>query len=478
MNRRRTVVARHFVTICVAVCTAFACGVAQSEPPGDPSGRIVWFSDMHYDPFAGGQLHRLANDSQTGWRDHTEWAAILRSMPGNQRCSPPGRDANEFLFQSVLRRAAARSGPQPDCIVVTGDFLSHDFNATYFNKQSLPPALTTVTQFNRFVEQTLAHLALSISSTFPGIPVIAALGNNDAFCGDYGVRGNSGFLTTTHRTFQRYFLPKLSDDFVKFGGCYAASIPGTVHKVVVVNSVPFLADYPESWSIEDIKPLNSRCRPLRSVELVDEMDWLSRTMRSSRGTQRAWLVCHIPPGVACYDGTQNWSRPVPYAGGQRPFVNTFRDFYVKHRRQFAGVLAGHSHNAEFKLIRDARGDVVSFVLQAPSIGRNHGNNASFRVLNFNRVTLQIEDYTTHWLDASQSPPAWGEPFSFRASYGQPDVSSSSLERIYNGMLSGARTPSGKTVLDQYFTDYSTRSGASTTKAREHYRQAVGNIIGP
>ena len=447
--------------------------------PAASSGTLLWISDIHFDPYAGGQVVKLANATRTGWRDHSEWGAILKTMPANQSCSPAGRDANAFLLQTVLGRAASQFSRKPDCILITGDFLAHDFNAEYFSKQQLPDSLVSVAQFNRFVDQTLAHLALSVARTFPGVPVIASLGNNDAYCGDYGVRGNSGFLSATHRTFRRYFLPELSMDFVKYGGCYATQIPGTHHKVVVLNSVPFLSGYPESWSIAGIKPLTSRCRPLRNVELVDEVDWLSRTMAACRTDQRVWMVCHIPPGVACYDGTQNWSRPVPHAAEQRPFVNAFSAFYLQHRQRFAGILAGHSHNAEFKLIRDSRlGAAASFVLMAPSIGRNHGNNASFRTLRFNRSTLLIEDYTTHWLDGSRSPPTWGKPFSFAATYGQPDVSAESLLQVYTGMLSGARAPTGMTVLDQYFSDYSTRNGASNSKPRAHYRQAVGSIIGP
>ncbi len=156
------------------------------------------------------------------------------------------------------------------------------------------------------------------------------------------------------------------------------------------------------------------------------------------------------------------------------------NFYLSRRQHFAGVLTGHSHNAEFKLIRDKKGnhDPVSFVMMAPSIVRNHGNNASFREVRFNLATLAIEDYTTHWLDGSQSPPQWGKPFQFTKTYGQPDVSPTSLLSIFTGMNSGTSAPTGKTFLNQYFFDYSTRNGAKNSQARTHYQKALGNILGP
>jgi len=377
-----------------AVSFALCQDAARAEDAAE-TGCLLWISDIHFDPYAGGEVVRLANDSKTDWRDHSEWGAILRSMPVNAVCAPAGNDANDFLLQKVLKGAAAELAGKPDCILITGDFLAHNFNAAYFSRNHLPVSLTTATLFNRFVDQTLAYLAWSVAKAFPGVPVIAALGNNDAYCGDYGIRGDSGFLTTTHQTFQKYFLPDLSKDFVTYGGCYAAAIPGTDHKFVVLNSIPFISDYPETWSIAGIKPLNSAYSPLRSVDIVDEFNWLTETMDACADNQKVWIACHIPPGVSCYGGSQNWPRPVMYGTKQVPFVNEFSDFYLSRRQHFAGVLTGHSHNAEFKLIRDNKSnDPVSFVVMAPSIGRNHGNNASFGTVRFNRSTLAIEDYTT------------------------------------------------------------------------------------
>jgi len=344
----------------------------------------------------------------------------------------------------------------------------------------LPGSLTTAELYSQFVNQTLAYLALSVSSAFPGVPVVAALGNNDAYCGDYDVRGNSGFLAATRRTFQKYFLAGLAEDFQTYGGCYATAIPKTEHKCVVLNSIPFISDYPESYRLNGIPQLSSFCRPLRTVDLVEEYKWLRGTMERCGEKQKVWLVCHIPPGVACWSGVQNWPRPISDGNKQIPFVNEFSDFYLGHRDHFAGILTGHSHAAEFKLIRDSTGsgDPVSFVLMAPSIGRNHHNNTSYRVLSFDRSTLAIKDYTTHWLDGSNLPTQWGEPFHFTTTYGQADVSPTSLAAVFAGIKSEAKAPTGMTFLDQYFFDYSTRNGAKNSQPRTHFQKAIGSILGP
>lgn len=462
------------------LCAVAGKTSADDRTAGAMRGTLLWISDIHFDPYAGGQVVRLANESKTGWRDHTQWGEILETMPGHRSCAPAGSDANDFLFRKILDGAVSQLSRRPDCILVTGDFLAHDFNHSYFSRNLLPASLTTAVLYNRFVDQSLAYLAMRVSEAFPGVPVIATLGNNDAYCGDYGIRGNSGFLTAARRTFRRYFLPDLSRDFETYGGCYETGVPGTDHTFVVLNSVPFISDYPESWRLTGTRPLQRACSPLRSVDLVDEFNWFTETVKSCRGQQKSWIVCHVPPGVACYDGTQNWPRPVPKGTEQVPFVNEFTDFYLSQRQHLAGILTGHSHNAEFKLIRDSTGSQkpVSFVLMAPSIGRNHGNHASFRVMSFDRTSLRIEDYTTHWLNSDRSPPKWGTPFRFTECYGQPDVSADSLSSVFQGMISGAMAPTGKSFLDQYFFDYSTRTGAAGSRPRTHYQKAVGSILGP
>lgn len=273
----RRILIRCFLVMCLvqlapATTAVFAQDVSQSRP----RGTMLWISDVHFDPFYGHEVSRLANDAKDGWRNHTEWGQILAAMPGNRQCSPSGSDANNFLLLEVLNRAASVLNPKPDCILITGDFLSHNFSNDYFTNHQLPASLTTAELHNRFIDQTMAYLALCVSQAFPKVPVIAALGNNDAYCGDYEIRGNSGFLTNTRKTFQKYLLPELSADFETFGGCYTTRIPGTKHRFVVLNSVPFISDYPESFRLTGIPPLNSQCSPLRTVDLVDEFDWLMK----------------------------------------------------------------------------------------------------------------------------------------------------------------------------------------------------------
>jgi hypothetical protein len=123
-----------------AVLSVALCQYAASGEDVVDTGCLLWISDIHFDPFAGGEVVKLADDSKTDWRDHSEWGAILAGMPANAVCAPAGSDANNFLYRKVLDGAAAKLPRNPDCILITGDFLAHNFDASYFSRNHLPVA--------------------------------------------------------------------------------------------------------------------------------------------------------------------------------------------------------------------------------------------------------------------------------------------------------------------------------------------------
>lgn len=150
--------------VCMGLLAGFAvcaqAGDTDSAAASDSPGTLLWISDIHFDPFAGGQVVALARKDKNGWRDHSEWGAILKTMPGNSACSPAGSDADSFLFQKVLEGAARQTAQKVDCVLLTGDLLAHDFNASYFSQSRLPASLTTPPMVSRMF---LRHRCLKSS---------------------------------------------------------------------------------------------------------------------------------------------------------------------------------------------------------------------------------------------------------------------------------------------------------------------------
>ncbi|MBC7964788.1 MAG: metallophosphoesterase [Fuerstia sp.] len=457
--------------LCLALVTMAQPSLAGDAPA--TTGTVLWISDIHFNPFYGRDVLKLATSDQKGWRDHTEWPAILANMPANQSCSGK-EDTNDFLLRMVVDHAdTVTHASRPDFILITGDFLSHDFTSFYFNQSGLPVSLAQVPQHNDFVSQTMAYIAMTISTKFDGIPVIAALGNNDAFCGDYDVRRDSGFLASTQKTFQKYFLSDLSDDFRTVGGCYSTKIPGTQHRVIVLNSIPFMKKYPDLQYVRSSSIMEDACLSFSKIDLVDEFQWFRKIADNLGDSEKVWIACHVPPGIDCFQGTQYWDVELADASRDSSFLEEFIGYYNSRGQHMAGILAGHSHMAEFKLINN-KNVPASSVLMAPSISRIHANNASFRVMTFDRESLIVADYVTHWLDASMNPasPSWGAPFKFTESYMQPDVSPRSLAAVYQQMTTSP------VVLNRYFEDYSTRNGSRNSSARQNFKLAIPSVLGP
>ncbi len=421
------------------------------QAPAAASETFLWISDIHLDPFYFAhrsdaalvrqmleQMVDRTSPNNPRWKDHAAWGPILAgSAPQGNDYNSRGTDTNDRLLQAALAHARNVS-PAPDFVMITGDLLGHDFGSNY---ASLAPGdMQTGVHYNTFVDQTLKYIAMSVRKRVAaGIPIYATLGNNDAYCGDYDIRldhPNSTFLEDTADTFLRYFLPDLTpaeqQDFratFQLGGFYAAALPGgSANRVLVLNSIPFMGSgsYPETWGA--YYQTKASCTSSNTVSAADQMKWF-KNEAGNAPAGHALVAAHVPPGMACYDGSPMWS-----ATNLASYMESFLDGGTALK--LAGTLAAHSHMASFKLLRGAYGNAVSFVLQAPSISPNHKNNPSFRVVTYDSATLEISDYRTHYLDLNTGH--W-RSFSFRESYGQHPVTAATLDSLYTDMQASTTT---------------------------------------
>ncbi len=432
---------RLLMALLIASSTSIAGAPASAETSMAAGGSFVWLSDIHFDPFYApstrdeakitAMLEQLVDRPSSGsptWKDHTTWAAVFAASSLQNVYNIRGADANDAVLQEVLRQAAAKH-PAPDFIVLTGDLLGHDFGADY--TAVAPSGMNTATAYITFVAQTLKYLAQSIRGAFPDPPIIATLGNNDAYCGDYdlhldvdlGSQQSFDFLTDTSNTFLDYFLPDLKqpenqakkakflETFLR-GGYYSLPVPnGGGSRFLVVNSIPFMAKYPcEECSCDtgdsECKKCGAACGsfeltkgPCAASPIIDadaQMSWLTH---EADAPSSAWVVAHVPPGKGCWSTSPSWTST---------YLDPFRDLFLSSPpTRVAGTLAAHSHMASFKLVRDDDDNAVSFVLQSPSIGSNHSNNPTFGILTHDPSTLEITGYTVWYLDLSHPSTYWG-----------------------------------------------------------------------
>src|SRR6266576_5195648 len=108
------------------VLPALAFSLTCAAPVGTtrPAGVVVSISDIHFDPFHDPKL--VASLIQS---DYTGWQAIF-SHSGVQGYGSHSADTSYNLLNSALQNNYLRA-PHPDFIVISGDFLAHDFQKTF-----------------------------------------------------------------------------------------------------------------------------------------------------------------------------------------------------------------------------------------------------------------------------------------------------------------------------------------------------------
>jgi sphingomyelin phosphodiesterase acid-like 3 len=159
------------------------------------SVEALFVSDIHFDPFSDpGKTAKLAAAPVSGWK------TILASPDSADReqrftalmqtCKARGVDTSYQLYESSLR-AEREHAAGAKFITLSGDLMAHAFACKF--AAVFPKAAPG--DYRAFAEKTVAFVVMSLRGAFPGVPVYAALGNNDSDCGDYQLDTNSEFLS-------------------------------------------------------------------------------------------------------------------------------------------------------------------------------------------------------------------------------------------------------------------------------------------
>lgn len=375
-------------------------GPASSYTAAQPgaTGRFALFSDVHFSPFADPSLVRELAASPVEW-----WRAILdRSKPG---LSPYGQDTNNALFQSFLDDMAARN-PRPDFILFPGDLLCHDF-WTLYPKLSKD---TTQAGLEAFIQKTVAYFFGEVARRFPGVPVYAALGDNDSVEGDYRIAPHSPYLSLTVQILTA-LLPNESAR-ADFGatypqfGCYAVTLAeaGGV-RLVVINNVFLSPKHPDAALGDSVLAFLER-------ELAGA---------KTRG-EKVWLMAHIPLGDDSMASGAALARKDEdrYQGFLREAQN---DAYAKLLAAYAptvvkAAFAGHVHRDDFRIWTTPAGEPAGGLGLAPSISPITGNNPGYQLHTYDRSTLERLDMAVYSLDLAEPGAGWREEYVWSAAYGR------------------------------------------------------------
>lgn len=399
--------------------------------PQPLQGRFLLLSDIHFDPFADPAIVPQLIASRV-----EQWPAIFRTS----RQSGPARagaDTNFPLLRSTLDQAG-RAGPPYDFVLVTGDLLAHDFEASFARFGGTGRAALVA-----FVQKTATFVIQSVAREFPGAALIPALGNNDSDCGDYMLAPGSPLLAALAAQLPVLASdPQAARDFAA-GGNYALAHPRTPnHRILVLSNVFWSTRYQDACGAGSQDPGSA------------QLAWLEWQLFLARQRgQTASLVMHIPPGINPYGSTA--AEPLPF------WADRYRDRFLAIAGANASVLvagyAGHTHMDDFRVISSAAEGPFLPIRISPSVTPFFGNNPSFSVVGYDRGDGRMADYVSYALPGS----GWRAQYRFSQAYGLQGYSAPNLTSLSRSILSG---DPARARYSQYYA-----SGAPSPVTAQNFR---------
>lgn len=444
---------------------------AAARPAGP--GSFLNVSDIHFNPFYDSSLVPKLVAA-----DVAEWESIFESS-GDTTLSTyagGGQDTDYPLLKSALA-AMKRSAPNPDMIVIPGDFLAHDFETYFYGLSGVDQSTDSAAGYpalHGFIDKTMRFIAMRIDEEWPSVPVIAALGNNDSYCGDYMIQPKSPFLTMLAGVWKPMLRTANTGTFdatFPSGGYYSIPSPADSNVTIVVLNTVFM-------SRNFNKRLPCYCTPGdfgpgNAGPGTEELAWLTEQLKSARDAgKKVWLVQHITAGMDTYESLQG--RP------GYDFTPAFNDEYLAVIRAntdvIAANIAGHYHMDDFRLIRDSAGAAQTYVHLVPSISPINGNNPGFELVSFDRKSGVLLDYNAVYTSVATSPgydqAKWDTEYRFSDLYGEKAITAETLDRVYD------RLETDTVLQNRYMLYYPVSNTGAYDEYRAQFKEfwcSIGNM---
>jgi len=416
-----------------AALSAPSCSSSGSGAGPGPSRTGLFVSDFHFNPLDDATIaDRLAQSPAS------QWDSIFATST-KKTCSPYEHDTNYPLLTSALA-AMRRQVPDPDIVFVSGDFLAHEFQLYYYTTVTHPsPA-----GYAAMVDATEQYLAIQLSQTFPDSQIVPTLGDWDTAgtTDEYATTGfRTSFASAWDAAVNRYGgAPEFRATF-SAGGWYSTAFPIDPRGRLVVL-------YTQPWAAECTKGCGPGTGSLGDAEL----QWLSTQLADARSLgQRVWLLGHIPPGICAAETFQNISGGSSCPAAISPFwadaySSGLYELLADYRDTLTLGLFAHEHTDDYRVLLDARGDLVLGVKLVPSVTPIEKNNPAFVQFVYDPGLGVISDAKTWYLTNLASAPTaetatWEFEYDFGLTYGQQALDSSGVAGTVTSILSEAAAQS-------------------------------------
>jgi sphingomyelin phosphodiesterase acid-like 3 len=435
---------RLLMLACILPLGAVLC-LAQAAPAAQATVPALLVSDIHFEPFWDpAKTAQLAATPASGWNailaapDSADREARFEALQNS--CHARGVDTSRTLFNSSLKAMRADAAGIR-FITISGDLISHSFQCKF---TTLFPK-STLADYRAFVEKTIEYVLLSLRAAFPGVPVYAALGNNDSDCGDYQIDANSAFLADTGKVFAADFSgadrKQAAEEFA-VGGYYSAAMPLKNTRMLVLDDLFMGKRYSTCANKPDEKAG------------VEQIAWLKQQLDQARqGKEKVWVMAHIPTGVDPYSTIVKGK---DLCAGKEPTMFLASEALTDTLASYGDVIQlaifAHTHMDEMRLLVGEKADRAVPMKMVPSISPIDGNNPSFTVAQVDPASAVLMDYRV-FAASNQTgvDTAWTEEYEYAQSYQEPSFSAASLANLTGKFKAdpGAKTQGSENYLAHY-----------------------------
>jgi sphingomyelin phosphodiesterase acid-like 3 len=408
---------RPLVIALITLIVAAAGAVRAATLPFHPAatqGLFLHVTDIHFDPFASlphdparrrAVLRKLTAAPVARWQ---RFFQLSKDTPFPRRGHA---DTSYPLFASALAaaRGVTNGNGRPvryDYVLNTGDNLAHDFRDAFLK------AGGQETDYQGFVVKTLRFVGRMLRKSFPGAPLIYALGNNDAVCGDYRVAPKSVMLAQIARDLPIIAGNRQARRDFAIGGFYVVPHPTVPHHdIIALNSI--------FWSVK----YKDACGKTGGDPGAAELDWLAWTLYREKADGRTvTLAMHIPPGIDAYSSSRQACPQTGTPFWRADVTGRFRALMAEYKDILRASYAGHTHMDDFRLLSDKGGAPLLATRITPAVSPLFGNNPAFAVLLYDRSNAVVANsaifYLTNVDTAGPKVPAqWKHEYDFAQTYG-------------------------------------------------------------
>jgi len=464
---RRTVVAPLLLSLALIVLAG--CNSSSAPPTNARSGTGIFVSDFHFNPLADSTLAARLVAALPA-----QWDAIFSSSTSTAGTAYTsyGNDTNFPLLQSALTAMQQRA-PNPDVVIISGDFLVHEFQMLFDEETTV--ADHSPAAYAAFVNKTEAYLAMKLSQTFPHAQIIPALGNVDSACGsavpsttlDF-VYAGSGFLNAFSAAWNPAVnrfggAPDFQATFAT-GGYYATAFPiDPQARLIVLDTQPWSGAYDDA------------CGPGGTNLGTTELAWLRVQFAQARSFgQRVWLLGHIPPGIST-PGTTGPSSAIPVAPFYSDaYATQLYALFAQYRDILTFGIFAHEHNDDFRVARDSSGKLIFGMKLVPSITPLHGNNPAFVQFTYDASAGAVTNASTWYLTntstaSTKTPGVWALEYDFDGTYGQTAMDSNGVANAVTAIMTQS---SAQAAFTRY---YPSANAAAEFSTFSTYGCALGNL---